>query len=89
MKDSWHSVLGILEHLHPDKDERPFNPSSHETPMEVDREVDVPPPALHPSALPPPAPLVDAGPNSSEGRKSPFGYKRFINRLVIVTIALW
>ena len=32
--DSWHSVLGILEHLHPDEDERPFNPSasSHETP---------------------------------------------------------
>ena len=45
VKDSWHS---FLEHLHPDKDERPFNPSAsgHETPMEVDREVDVPPPAL-------------------------------------------
>ena len=71
MKDSWHSVWGILEHLHPDEDERPFNPSasSHETPMEVDREVDVPPPALPPSALPPPAPLVDAGPNSSERKE--------------------
>ena len=68
VKDSWHAVLGILDHLHPDEDERPSNPSasSHETPMEVDREVDVPPPALPPTALPPPAPLVvDAGPNSS------------------------
>ena len=65
MKNSWHSVLGILEHLHPDEDERPFNPSasSHETPMEVDREVDVPLLALPPSALPPPAPLFDAGPD--------------------------
>ena len=47
MNDSWHSVSVILEHLHPDEDERPFNPSasSHETPMEVDHEVDVPPPA--------------------------------------------
>ena len=71
VKDSWHSVLGIVEHLHPDDDERPFNPSasSHETPMEVDHEVDVPPPALLPSALPPPAPLVDAGPNSSERKE--------------------
>ena len=60
VKDSWHSVLGILEHLHPDEDERPFNPSasSHETP-----------PALPPSALPPPAPLVDADPNSSERKE--------------------
>ena len=77
VKDSWHSVLGILEHLHPDEDERPPIPhaSSHETPfdrenttseMEVDREVDVAPPALPPLALPPPPPLVvDAGPNSS------------------------
>ena len=64
VKDSWHSVLSILEHWHLDEDERPFNPSasSHETMMEVDREVDVPPPALPPSALPPPAPLVDASP---------------------------
>ena len=71
-KDSWHSVLGILGHVHPDEDERPFNPSasSHETPMEVDRGVDVPPPALPPPALPPPAPLVvDAGPNSSERKE--------------------
>ena len=38
--------------------------------MEVDREVDVPPPALPPPALPPPAPLVvDAGPNSSERKE--------------------
>ena len=68
--------MGILELLHPGEDERPSIPSasSHETPferenttseMEVDREVDVPPPALLPLALPPPAPLVvDAGPNS-------------------------
>ena len=60
----------ILEHLNPDEDERPPTPSasSHETPIdmentmsevEVDREVDVPPPAL-----PPAAPLVvDASPN--------------------------
>ena len=67
VKDSWHSVLGLLEHLHLDEDERPFNPSasSHETPMEVD----VLPPVLPPSALPPPAPLVDAGPNSSERKE--------------------
>ena len=80
-KDSWHSVFGSLEHLHPDEDERPPIPSasSHETPferenttseMKVDREVDVPPPALPPPALPPPAPLVvDAGPNSSERKE--------------------
>ena len=72
MRDSWHSVWGILEHLHPDDDERPPIPSasSHETPiementtseMEVDREVGVPPPAL-----PPVTPrVVDASPNSS------------------------
>ena len=78
MKDSWHSVLGILEHVHPDENERPSIPpaSCRETPferenttseMDVDREVDVPPPALPPPALPPPAPpVVDAGPNSSE-----------------------
>ena len=71
VKDRWVSVLGILEHLHPNEDERPLNPSasSHEAPMEVDREVDVPPPALPPSALPPTAPLVDAGPNSSERKE--------------------
>ena len=71
VKDSWHSVSGIPEHFHPDEDERPFNPSasSHETPMEVDREVDVPPPSLPPAALPPPAPLVDASPNSSERKE--------------------
>ena len=67
VRDSWHSVLGILEHLHPDENERtpiPFA-SSHETPMEVGREVDVPPPALLPSA-----PLVvDASPNSSEQKE--------------------
>ena len=51
------------------KTERPPIPSasSHETQferenttseMEVDREVDVPPPALPPPALPPPAPLL-------------------------------
>ena len=78
VRDSWHSVLGILEHLHPDEDERPPIPSSssHESPiementtseMEVDRDVGVPPPALPPPALPPPAPpVVDASPNSSE-----------------------
>ena len=81
VKDSWHSVLGILEHLHPDEDERPSIPfaSSDDTPfekenktseMEVDREVDVPPQALPPPALPPPAqPVVDAGPNSSERKE--------------------
>ena len=64
VKNSWHSVLGILEHLHPDEDERPKNPSA------VDREVDVPPQALPPPALPPPAPpVVDAGPNSSERKE--------------------
>ena len=68
VRDSWHSVLGILEHLHPDEDERPPIPSSssHESPiemgnttseMEVDRDVAVPPPA---------PPVVDASPNSSE-----------------------
>ena len=57
--------------MHLDEDERTPIPSasSHETPMEVDREVDVPPPALPPSALSPPAPLVDAGPNSSERKE--------------------
>ena len=71
VNDSWHSVSGILEYLHPDEDERPFNlsASSHETPIKIDHEVDVPPPALLPSALPPPPPLVDAGPNSSKRKK--------------------
>ena len=76
MKDSWHCVLGDLEHLHSNDDERPLIPSasSHETPiementtseMEVDREVNAPPPAL-----PPAAPLVvDASPNSSERKQ--------------------
>ena len=45
VKDSWHSVLGILEHLHPDEDERTpiLSASSHETPMEVGRVVDASP----------------------------------------------
>ena len=72
MKDSWHSAWGILEHLHPVDDERPLrsSPSSRETPiemesapseMEVDREVDMPPPALPPPALPQPAPPEQQG----------------------------
>ena len=91
VKDSWHSVLGILEHLHPDEGERPFNPSasSHETPMEVDREGDVPPPALHHLHCHHQRHLLMRVQTHLSERRSPIGYKRFINRLVIVTIAPW
>ena len=63
--------LGILEHLHPDDDERPLDPSasSWETPIvleaapsevDIDREAD----------MPPPAPLAgEASPNSSERKE--------------------
>ena len=71
VKDRW-QFWAFWELLHPDEDERTPIPSasSHEPPMEVDREVDVPPPALPPPALTPPAPLVvDAGPNSSERKE--------------------
>ena len=71
MKDSWHSALGILAHLHRDNGERSHDPSasSWETPigldaapseMETDDEVEAAPPA----------PLVvEAGPTSSKRRE--------------------
>ena len=70
MKDSWHSVLGILEQLHSDDDERPLDPSasSWETPagldaapleMDIDRDVD----------MPPTEPSVEAGPTVSEKKE--------------------
>ena len=73
MKDSWHSALGILAHLHRDNGEGPHDPSasSWETrigldaapsEMETDREVE--------AALPVPL-VVEAGPTSSDRREIP------------------
>ena len=70
MKDSWHSVLGILEQLHSDDDERPLDPSasSWETPaglnaapskMDIDRDVDTLPPESS----------VEASPTASERKE--------------------
>ena len=68
VRDSWNSALGILEQLHSDDDERPFDPSasSWENPagldaapseMDIDRDVDMP------SSEPP---IVEASPTVSE-----------------------
>ena len=71
VKDSWNSALGLLEQLHPDDDERPFDPSasSGENPagldaapseMDIDRDVDMPPPE---------PPVVEASPTVSERKE--------------------
>ena len=46
VKDSWHCVLGVLEHLHSNDDERPLRPlipfaSSHETSIEMENKHNV------------------------------------------------
>ena len=71
VKGSWNSALGILEQLHPDDDERPFDPSasSGENPagldaapsdMDIVRDVDMPPPE---------PPVVEASPTASERKE--------------------
>ena len=58
--------------------------------MEVDREVDVPPPALPPPALPPPAPpVVDAGPNSSERKEITNWLLKIHQQIGHRTLLLW
>ena len=69
-KDCWQFVVGILEHLHPDDDERPHDPSasSWDTPIELnaaqpDMEID------HEDEAASPAPLVvEASPTAFERR---------------------
>ena len=84
VKDSWNSALGILEQLHDDDDGRLFNPSasSWENPvgldavpseMDIDRNVDMPQQSHLRLRL--------------REKKSPVGYRKFINRSDIVTIA--
>ena len=89
VKDSWNSALGILEQLHADDDERPFDPfaSSCENPvgldaapseMNIDRNVDMPPSE---------PPVVEASPTVSEETISPICCRKFFNRSDIVTTA--
>ena len=84
-KDSWNSALGILEQLHPDDDERPFDPSasSSENPTCFDAapsrmDVDC---RLWSHLL-----LRRVRPCLRE-KKLPSGYRKFINRSDIVTTA--
>ena len=89
--------LSILEHFHSNDGERPviLSASSHQTlietentmsEMEVDREVNVPPPAVPPAA----PPVVEASPNSSERKEiTNWPQKTSINRLQTVAIAPW
>ena len=69
-RDSWHSALGILQHLHPDNDERPRDPSASswdrpigldaaQSVMEIDHVVE---------AAPSVPPVVEASPTASERR---------------------
>ena len=90
VKDSWHSVLGILEHVHPDEDERTPIASSHETQWKLIAKLMCHRQLCHHlhchrhrHLL-----LMRVQTRLSE-RRSPIGYKRFINRLDIVTIAPW
>ena len=99
-KDSWHSVFGFLEHLHTDEDERPFllpPVTRHRLRGQTQRQnwkliakLMCHRQLCHHLHCYRKCHLLLMGVQTHRSeRRSPLGYERFINRLVIVTIAPW